>query len=84
MGRAIITTNTPGCKETVIDGENGYLIDPKSVSKLVDAIMKFVNQPETVRKMGVKSREMAEEKYDVYKVNDFMLRKMKIKYKNVL
>ena len=79
IGRAIITTNTPGCRETVVDGENGYLIAPQSVSKLVEAMMKFVNRPETIRTMGVKSRGVAKEKYDVHKVNKEMLRIMGIK-----
>jgi glycosyltransferase involved in cell wall biosynthesis len=79
IGRAIITTNTPGCRETVVDGENGYLIAPQSVSKLVEAMMKFVNRPETIRTMGVKSRGVAKERYDVHKVNKEMLRIMGIK-----
>ena len=78
IGRAIITTDTPGCRETVIQGKNGYLIEPKSVSKLVESMMKFINEPNIVERMGFESRKIAEEKYDVHKVNDFMFRHMKI------
>jgi glycosyltransferase involved in cell wall biosynthesis len=78
IGRAIITSNTPGCRETVVEGENGYLIASKSVSKLEEAMMKFVNQPENVRKMGIKSRSIAEDKFDVHKVNHEMLKIMEI------
>ena len=78
IGRAIITTDTPGCRETVIQGKNGYLIEPKSVSKLVESMMKFINNPTIVERMGVESRNIAEKKYDVHKVNDFMFRNMKI------
>jgi glycosyltransferase involved in cell wall biosynthesis len=77
-GRAIITTNTPGCRETVIHGKNGYLIESKSVSELVESMMKFISKPSIVGRMGIESRNIAEKKYDVHKVNDFMLRNMKI------
>jgi glycosyltransferase involved in cell wall biosynthesis len=78
MGKAIITTNTPGCRETVTDGKNGYLITPQSVPELVVSMMKFIDNPALVEKMGVKSREMAEIKYDVHKVNKEMLKIMRI------
>jgi len=78
MGRAIITTNTPGCKETVIHGKNGYLIAPKSICELESAITKFINQPSIARKMGIESRVMAKEKFDVHKVNSILLDAMDI------
>ncbi len=78
MGRAIITTDAPGCRETVIDGENGFLVPVKSIDALVDAMQKFINDPELAVRMGKRSREIAEEKYDVHKVNAVMLREMGI------
>ena len=42
MGRAIITTNVPGCKETVQSGVNGFLVEPKSVESLVEAMTTFI------------------------------------------
>ena len=78
MGKAIITTNTPGCRETVTEGENGYLIKPQSVPELEVSMMKFIDNPALIEKMGVKSREMAEIKYDVHKVNESMLKIMRI------
>jgi len=78
IGRAIITTNTPGCRETVVQGMNGYLIESKSVSELVETMMKFISKPNIVMRMGIESRNIAEKKYDVRKVNDFMLRNMGI------
>jgi len=78
MGKAIITTKTPGCKETVTDGENGYLIQPESVLELSMSMMKFIDKPALVEKMGIKSREMAEIKYDVHKVSKEMLKIMRI------
>jgi glycosyltransferase involved in cell wall biosynthesis len=78
MGRAIITTDAPGCRETVINGENGFLVPTHSVDALVTAMQKFVDDPTLVRTMGQRSREIAEEKYDVHKVNAVMLREMGI------
>ena len=69
MKKAIITTDTPGCRETVVDGLNGFLIPPKDKEALFDRVMHFVKNPEDVRKMGLASFEIAKEKYDVKKVN---------------
>ena len=76
MGRAIITTDAPGCRETVIDGDNGFLVPVRSVDKLIDAMLKFIEDPSLIHSMGRQSRLIAEEKYDVHKVNEFMLREM--------
>lgn len=69
MGRPIITTDAPGCRETVIEGENGFLVPPRSVDALVEAMQKFIDDPGLAARMGRRSREIAEEKYDVHKVN---------------
>ena len=78
MGRPIITTDAPGCRETVIEGENGFLVPVKSVDGLVEAMLKFIEDPMLALRMGKRSREIAEEKYDVHKVNAVMLREMGI------
>jgi glycosyltransferase involved in cell wall biosynthesis len=78
MGRAIITTDAPGCRETVVDGDNGFLVPIKNVDALAAAMLRFIEQPELVTQMGQRSREIAEEKYDVHKVNAVMLREMGI------
>ena len=76
MGRAIITTDAPGCRETVVDGDNGFLVEVKSVDSLVDAMQKFIHQPELIEKMGNRSREIALNKYDVHQVNTHMMQEM--------
>lgn len=76
MGRAIITTDAPGCRETVINGKNGYLVEVQSVDSLVDAMKKFIEAPEIIESMGKASRTIAVEKYDVQKVNAFLLSKV--------
>lgn len=78
MGRPIITTDAPGCRETVVDGDNGFLVPVKAVDELVAAMEKFVLFPELVGNMGNRSREIAESKYDVNAVNAVMLREMGI------
>jgi glycosyltransferase involved in cell wall biosynthesis len=76
MGRPIITCDTPGCRETVQHGYNGYLVPPRDPRALAEAMLQFVEQPELLERMGVASRALAEEKYDVAKVNREMLRHM--------
>lgn len=76
MGRPVITTNAPGCRETVIDGENGFLVPPRSANALAAAMLRFVYDPALIVRMGMRSRELAEEKYDVRKVNAVMISAM--------
>ena len=76
MGRPVVTTDAPGCRETVRDGENGFLVPVKDVEMLAQAMERFLVQPELIRSMGKRSREIAEEKYDVRKVNAVILRAM--------
>lgn len=70
MARPIITTDAAGCKETVINNKNGFLVPVKSVQELVNAIEYFIKSPEMIPVMGQMSRDLALEKYDVNKVND--------------
>ena len=69
MGRAIITTDAPGCRETVIDGDNGFLVPPRDVDSLHQAMLRFVEQPELAAPKGLRSRRLAEQKYDVIEVS---------------
>lgn len=76
MGRPIITTDAPGCKETVKDGVNGYIVKVKSSKALVTAMLNFIEQRELIESMGNQSRKIAEDKYDVDKVNKHMMIEM--------
>lgn len=69
MGRPVITTDVPGCRETVIDGYNGYLIPPRDVDALITAMHKFIEQPSLIFLMGYHSYQMAVELFDVKKIN---------------
>jgi glycosyltransferase involved in cell wall biosynthesis len=69
MGRPVITTDAPGCRETVVDGVNGLLVLPRDWEALYRAMLRFVEEPELIAPMGAQSRRIAEEKFDVRKVN---------------
>lgn len=69
MSKPIITTDIPGCKETVDNGINGYLCKPRDVESLVDSIKCFLNLSAEERvSMGKAGRLKAEERFDVRKV----------------
>jgi glycosyltransferase involved in cell wall biosynthesis len=72
VGRPIITTDTPGCRETTINGYNGYLVKAQDIESLCKAMKKMIDNPKEVIIMGSKSRKIAEDKYDVHKVNDII------------
>ncbi len=78
MARPIITTNAPGCRETVIDGKNGFLVPVRDVDALVNAMLNFIKHRELIERMGQASRKLAEEWFDVRKVNQVMLKAMGI------
>ena len=71
IGRPIVTTNVPGCKETVIDGENGYLCEVKNSANLANKMIEMLGlEGNKLISMSVKSRGLAEAKFDdriVYK-----------------
>lgn len=78
MGRPVITTDAPGCRETVVDGGNGFLVPVQSVDALAEAMARFIADPGLAARMGLRSRRIAEDKYDVRKVNALILREMGI------
>ena len=61
-GLPIITTDVPGCRETVIDEKNGFLIQPKSNIALKDIIKKFIETPQIIDNMVSLGRKIVEEK----------------------
>lgn len=75
-GRPVITTDVPGCRETVVEGENGFLIPPADAEALAKAMRKFIQYSEMTYTMGKESRRIAEEFYDVRKVNKVMIEEM--------
>ncbi|MGL0822742.1 glycosyltransferase family 4 protein [Vibrio vulnificus] len=76
MGRPVLTTNVPGCKETVVNGENGWLVEKANVEQLAERMIWFIEHPEQWKIMGDKGHQMANEKFDVHKVNAEILKIM--------
>lgn len=65
IGRPVITTNSVGCKETVEDGVNGFLIAPKDVDALTEKLDLLLGDKELRQKMGKASRAYAEKYFDI-------------------
>lgn len=79
MGRAVITTDAPGCCETVIDGETGFLVPTHNGQAVAEKMIEFIENPQLVEIMGKKSLEYCKNKFDVIKVNKDMCKYLKIK-----
>jgi len=69
MGRPVITTDSPGCRETVLENINGFLVPPRDSFALAQAMKRFILQPEIISQMGRESRRLAEERFDVDRAN---------------
>ena len=78
MGRALITTDVPGCRETVKHEVNGFMVPPRDYEALAEAMMKFIKQPELVTLMGLSSFEFAKNNFDVHKINAELLASMQL------
>lgn len=78
MGRAIITSDAPGCRETVIDNKNGFLVPVKNILILIEKMSFFVENPELAKAMGKESLKYVEQKYDVKKVNKSIMEIMEM------
>ncbi len=76
MGRPIVTTDTPGCRSTVEDGENGFLVPSRNTDKLAEAMERFVKDPELAARLGARSYELVRERFDVHTVNATIMKSM--------
>ena len=74
IGRAVITTDVPGCRETVIDGVNGFIVPKWNPQALAEKMIYFIENPEKISEMGDESYKIAQDKFDSYKVNDRLLK----------
>ena len=78
VGRPTITTDAPGCKETVINGKTGFLVPIKDSVSLANKMEHFISNPQEKVEMGNNALAFVKEKYDVNKVNksiiDFIVR----------
>lgn len=68
VGRPIVTTDVPGCRECVDEGVNGYLVPVKTSQELADAIEKLINSPKDRKAFGLASRQKAEKDFSIENV----------------
>ena len=73
IGRPIVTTDSVGCRDTVIDGKNGFLIPIKDSDALADALKKLIDSKELRETMGKNAREFAVNKFDIKDVTNVHL-----------
>ena len=69
IGRPVITTDVPGCRETVIDGVNGFLVPRWDAGALANKMCYFIEHPNQINVMGLESVKIAQEKFDAEKSN---------------
>lgn len=68
IGRPIVATDVPGCREAVHEGENGYLVPPRDHIRLAEALRRLAEDPELRARMGADSRRMAINEFRIEKV----------------
>lgn len=73
IGRAVITTDVPGCRETVEHGVNGFIVAKWNPEALAEKMIYFIEHPEQIEKMGYESYKIAQDKFDAEKVNQRLL-----------
>lgn len=64
MGRPVITTDVAGCRETVVENENGFLVPAGDALSLAVAMQRFIRNPDIIKTMGARSRAIAEVKFN--------------------
>jgi len=67
-GKPLVTTDAPGCRATVRDGRNGFLVPAKTSKPLADALEKLIVDPSLRQKMGAESRVLAVELFSKEKI----------------
>lgn len=72
-GLPIVATSVRGCRQVVADGENGFLVPARSSSALGEALGRLVSDAELRRRMGTRSRQLAEARFDERRVVDTVL-----------
>ena len=72
-GNPIITTDSVGCRESVKEGVNGFLIEVQNLDALIKAMEFFIANPEKIKEMGINSKKYAEERFDVNIINQDLI-----------
>lgn len=75
-GRAIISTDSPGCREPIVHGDNGWLVPVRDHKSLAAHMLRFIEAPDLAARMGKRSREIVTGRYSVDRVNAMLLNLM--------
>jgi glycosyltransferase involved in cell wall biosynthesis len=78
MARPVITSDAPGCRETVEPGRTGLLVPVGDVAALARAMVEFIEHPESIGTMGFAGRRLAEVRFDVRMVNTVIMQALGI------
>jgi len=73
VGREIITTDSVGCKDTVTDGYNGFIVPSKNWQAMAEKCIWIIENPDRAKEMGQNARNFSEEKFDSKKINNFLV-----------
>lgn len=78
MALPVVTTDAPGCRDTVDEGVNGFKVPVRDARALEAAMCRFIDNPELIASMGAQSRHFAERVFDVDRINGVMLQAMEL------
>lgn len=73
MGRPVITTDVPGCRETVSDGLSGFIVPVLNYEALADAMSIFIERPELIISMGIEGYHLAQTRFNEKNINENIL-----------
>ena len=76
MARPVVTTDVPGCRGTVEEGVNGFKVPARNAAALAGAMARFDAEPALIESMGIESRRLAGERFDVRRINETILAAM--------
>lgn len=79
MGRAVITSDAPGCRETVEQGVNGFIVPRWNAQALADKMIYLIENPTEITRMGNESHRIAVDKFDANKVNQRLMEILELK-----
>ena len=78
-GRPIVTTDTPGCRETITNKKNGLLVEPRSVNDLAEKMEWLIKNKQKLQRMGDESYKKCKKRFTIERINEDMMKIMGIR-----
>lgn len=78
VGRAVITTDVPGCRETVVEGVNGFIVPARDADALAGAMIRFIENPSLAAAMGGESLRIARDRFEIGRINALLFSLMEL------